>query len=134
MDINIFAILVAGLASWAVGSLWYSPVLFGKAWQKELGFTDEYLKQGNLAIIFGSSLILMIVMAFGLAPVIASHGDEMVWHHGIFHGAMVGLFFAAAGMGINYLYQRRSFKLFIIDATYQVLFLSLSGLILAIWP
>jgi len=35
--------------------------------------------------------------------------------------------------GVNYLYQRRSFKLWAIDAGYQIVFLSVMGLILGAW-
>ena len=133
MEVNYLAVIVAGVVSWILGALWYSPILFGKAWQKELGFTDEYLKKGNMPLIFGSSLILMIIMAFGVVPVIKAH-PEITWSHGFFHGAMIGLLFAAASMGINYLYQRKSIKLFLIDASYQVLFLGIAGMILALWP
>lgn len=133
MEINIWAILVGGIAAWAVGALWYSPVLFGKAWQKELGMSQEDIEGANMPLIFGTSLLLMMVMAFGLSPIIASHGDDMAWHHGMFHGLMVGLFFVATSIGINYLYQRRSMKLFLIDATYQILIVVVAGLILGLW-
>ena len=133
MEVNYLAVLVGGLAAWAVGSLWYSPVLFGKIWQKELGFTDEYIKQGNMPLIFGSSFLLMLIMVFGLVPMIDAHGDDMVWHHGMFHGLMAALFFVVTSMGINYLYQRKSLKLFFIDAGYQVLILVIGGLVLGLW-
>ena len=35
--INLWAVLVSTVAFWALGALWYSPVLFGKRWQKEVG-------------------------------------------------------------------------------------------------
>lgn len=86
-----------------------------------------------MILIFGTSLLLMVVMAFGLAPIIASHGQEMEWHHGMFHGLMVGLFFIATSIGINYLYQRKSLKLFLIDTVYQILIVVIAGLIIGLW-
>lgn len=133
MEVNYLAVIAAGVAAWMIGSLWYSPLLFSKAWQKELGFTDEYLKQGNMPLIFGSSLILMIIMAFGLNFIIQMH-PEITWSHGFFHGCMVGLFYCATSMGITYLYQRKSIKLYLIDAVYQVLMLGVAGIVLAVWP
>lgn len=133
MEINYLAVITGGIVAWVIGSLWYSPLLFGKAWQKEVGMTDEDLKGANMPLIFGTSLLLMIVMAFGISPIIASHGDDMAWHHGMFHGLMVGLMFIATSIGINYLYQRKSFKLFLIDAVYQVLIVVIAGLILGLW-
>ena len=52
-EVNWIAIVVAAVASFLLGGLWYSPVLFGKAWQRETGLTDEQLKKGNMAKIFG---------------------------------------------------------------------------------
>jgi len=43
---------------------------------------------------------------------------------------MAGAYFLAAGMGINYLYQRRSMKLFLIDAAYQILMVTAMGAVL----
>lgn len=125
-------VILAGLTAWAFGALWYSPVLFAKSWQAELGFTDEEYKAGNMVLIFGLSFILMIVMMFGLSFIINAHDTvDQTFVHGAFHGALAGLFFAATSMGINYLYQRRSVKLYLIDAAYQILFLALGGAIMA---
>ena len=133
MEINFLAIGAAGVASWVIGALWYSPVLFGKKWQSLVGMSDEDVQGGNMAVIFGLSLVMMLIMAFGLSPIIQAHGDSITPMHGAFHGAMVGLLFAATSMGINYLYQRKSITLWFIDAGYQVLFLAVSGLILALF-
>ena len=133
MEVNFLAIAAAGLASWVLGALWYSPLLFGKIWQTEVGLSDEEIKKGSMPMIFGLSLILMIAMAFGLSPLIEAHGDTITMVHGFYHGCMIGLFFAATSMGINYLYQRRSLKLFAIDALYQVLFLGISGAVLSLF-
>lgn len=133
MEINYLAVIVSGIAAWAIGSLWYSPILFGKSWQKEVGLSDDDIKGANMALIFGTSLLLMIIMAFGMVPIIASHGVDMPWYHGMFHGLLIGLMFIATSIGINYLYQRKSLKLFFIDAVYQVLIVVIAGLVLGLW-
>ncbi|HAA15318.1 MAG TPA: DUF1761 domain-containing protein [Cytophagales bacterium] len=130
-SINYLAVLVAGVASWMLGTLWYSKALFGKTWQSLLGFTDEYLQKGNMALIFGSSLVAMIVMAFGMAMFFGGTVTEI--SEGAMYGAMTGIFFVAMGIGINMLYQRKPLKLFFIDAGYQVIFLTMQGIILAAW-
>ncbi|NNF21308.1 MAG: DUF1761 domain-containing protein, partial [Saprospiraceae bacterium] len=45
---------------------------------------------------------------------------------------MAGLFYAAPAIAINYLYQRKSLKLYLIDAAYMVLLLGLSGGVMAL--
>lgn len=133
-NINYLAVLVAAVAAFILGSVWYGP-LFGKTWQKELGYTVEYIKKGNMAQIFGLSFILTMVSVFGLAFLFQGHGEnEIGWYGGLWHGLFIGLLFAIPIFGVNYLYQRRSFKLFLIDAFYWVVWLGLAGLILGLWP
>ncbi len=129
---NYLAIILAGLAFWILGAIWYSPVLFQKTWQTESGLTDDDVKK-NLAITFGGSLLMMILMSYGLSYIVGAHdAADRTFSHGMFHGALTGVMFAMASMAINYLYQRKSLKLFAIDAIYQILGLAVAGGVLAI--
>lgn len=130
-DINFLAVIVAGVAAFALGAAWYSKALFGKGWQKDLGFTDEYLQQGNMAVTFGLSLVAMIIMAFGMAWIMGGTATDGV--SGLMGGLMIGVFFVGTSIAINYLYQRRSLRLWAIDALYQILFLGLMGFIIGAW-
>ena len=130
--INWLAVLASGFASWIIGAIWYSPPLFGETWKKELGFTTEYLQSGNMLKIFGSSLVMMLIMAFGMAMFFQG-GEEVNWQSGMMYGAMTGIFFVGTSIAINYLYQRRSFKLWLIDGLYQIIMLTVMGLIIGAW-
>lgn len=133
-NINYLSVVVAALASFALGSLWYSPVLFGKSWQIELGFTDEYLKEGNMGKVFGSAFILMILISFGMAMMVQGHStDNINWLEGMYHGLYIGFLFVGTTYGINMLFQRRTFKLWAIDAFYQIACLVIMGAILGAW-
>ncbi len=133
-NINFLAVLVGGVLAFAFGALWYSPVLFSKAWQKEVGLTEADLAGANMAQIFGTSLVLMLVMSLGMAIMLRGHDDgEITWQTGLMHGLYVGLMFIATSIGINILYQRRSFKLFFIDAGYQIIMVMIMGAIIGAW-
>ena len=133
-QINLLATAVAAIASFALGAIWYSPLLFSKTWQHEVKLSEEDLKNSNMFKIFGTTLVLCFVMAIGLAFLIQGHiTTEFNWHTGLHIGALVGAFFVVTSMGINYLYQRKSFKLWAIDAGYQFLFLCMMGAILGAW-
>lgn len=129
MEPNFLAIILAGVAAWVIGAVWYN--VLGKAWQNELGFSDEYLAKGNMVVKFGLSLVCMILMCFALNFIIMAHpAGEMSIAHGAFHGALAGFFYCAMSMGINYLYQQRSIKLWLIDALYQIAMLAAGGAVL----
>jgi hypothetical protein len=132
--INVWAVLVASLAFWALGAVWYSPVLFSKRWQKEVGFNEEDVKKTNVAMVFGTSFLLMLLMVWALNFVINSHKPEDVnLTRGLIYGLFTGFFFSMLTMGINYLYQRRSIMLWLIDGFYVVLGLGIAGMILGAW-
>lgn len=133
-NVNIWAVLVSAVAAWGFGSLWYSPIMFGKKWQRELDYSDEYLKKGNLAVIFGGSFLLMVVMALGMSFLINLHGENTIdWLEGMIHGLYLAAFFVTMGTGINYLYQRKTIKLFIIDGFYLTAILMIMGAIIGAW-
>ena len=132
--INWFAVIVATLAAFALGALWYS-VLFKNAWIREVGLSEEEMKKGaNMGLIFGTTLLLTFIMALGLAMIWHTEDlSEVTWLVGLYHGLAIGLAFVATSTGINYLYQRKSITLWAIDAGYQVTFLALIGAILGAW-
>lgn len=67
MHINMVAVLVAVVANFVLGFIWYTP-LFGNAWAKEMGF-DTSVKPAGGEIAKG--MIFMVIGNFFLAYVFA---------------------------------------------------------------
>ena len=129
-EINYFAVAAGALATFVVGGLWYSPALFGKAWQRETGLSDEQLARGNMLRIFGVAFVLSLVAAFVFALFL---GPRPSMPLGLGAGFSAGLCWVASSFGINYLFARRSLRLFLIDGGYHTLQFTLIGVILALW-
>ena len=66
MDLNFLAILVAALVPMIMGFIWYNPKVLGNAWMQASGLTEEKMKSANMAIIFGVSFILSLMLSFSL--------------------------------------------------------------------
>jgi hypothetical protein len=124
LDINWLGVLLAALATFLVGGLWYS-VLFAKVWQREAGVTDAQLKRGTVRVFVGSFL-LALVMAVVLAAFIGDGGAGF----GMLAGLAAGVAWVAAALGINYLFERRSLTLFAINASYNVVAFTAMGAII----
>ena len=119
-------ILLGALAAFLLGFGWYTA-LFGKLWQQETGITDEEA-QKDMALTHGLSFLMMLVISFGINYIINMHEvADQTFVHGAFHGAMSCLIYGLPLIAIHYLYQRKSMKLFLIDAGYAVAFFALSG-------
>jgi len=129
-EFNVLAVLAAAVATFVLGGLWYSPALFGKAWQREAGVTDEQMRTSNKARVFGLAFILSLVAAVVFALFL---GPRPPMSLGLGAGFSAGLCWVAASFGINYLFEQRSFKLWLINAGYHTLQFTIIGLILALW-
>ena len=128
-SINWLAVLVAGISSFVVGGIWYSPGLFGKAWMKENGFTEESMKNSNMVKIFGLAFVLALISSVNLAMFLQQEKDVVM---GAVWGFAAGFGWVATFVGTHYLFERKSFKLFLINAGYSVVALTLMGVIIVL--
>lgn len=68
-DINLWAVLGSGIAAMFLGSVWYSPLLFGELWMSEMGYSkkdcDEMKKDApkTYFLTFLSSLLMAFILA-----------------------------------------------------------------------
>ncbi len=128
--LNYFAVFVAALSTFLIGGLWYSPILFAKSWMVENGFSEEELKGANMGKIFGVSFVLQLIIAFNLAAFLGGEQD-LGW--GITAGALAGIGWVATSFGVTYLFERKSMKLFLINAGYHIVSFIVMGAILGVW-
>jgi hypothetical protein len=132
-NINLLSAFVAAVAGFLLGWIWYS-LLFEKKWQSKNGFTDEYLAEGNMGKMFGMAFIVTFIMAVSMAMIIQGHDSaEINWLTGMTHGLYVGVGFMATAIGLTYIFIRKPFTVFLIDAGYQVVMLGVMGAILGAW-
>jgi hypothetical protein len=129
-QINWLSVIVATLAAFGLGSLWYSPVLVGKAWQSEIKMSDEDIKDANMPMIFGGAFILNFIAAVVLDMFL---GKDATLVFGLIAGLLVAIAWIATALGTNYLFSRKSLKLFLIDAGYYIIYYAVMGIILGAW-
>ncbi|MCF8305417.1 MAG: DUF1761 domain-containing protein [Ignavibacteriales bacterium] len=129
-NINFLAVIAAAVSAFIIGGLWYSPVLFAKSWQKEAGLSDADISNANMIKIFGTSFVLMLIITINMAYFF---GDQVDVTMGIFYGALTGIGWVVPSIGVLYLFSRKSFKLFLIDAGYQAISYTVIGAILGAW-
>jgi hypothetical protein len=129
-EINIWAVLVAAVATFLIGGLWYSPVLFARVWQREAGLSDERLRNGHPGLIFGLAFVLAVIAAFVFAMFL---GPRPQLAFAVGAGFAAGLAWVAASLGIIYLFERRSLALFLINGGYVTLAFTAIGAILGAW-
>lgn len=128
-EINFVAVLLAGLAYFFLGSLWYVPQVFGTAWMKELKIKPSDVKKDKMVLSLGGSLCSELLGAVVLAAILAASNAKTACL-GSTGGLLVGIGFVGTTMLTNYLYEDRSAKLFWINAGYHIVAFVLMGAII----
>ncbi|MFB6317743.1 DUF1761 domain-containing protein [Saccharicrinis sp. FJH54] len=129
-EINWLSVVVSSIAAFAIGAVWYSPILVGNAWQKEINLSSDELKNTNMALVFGPAFVLTFIGAVLLELLL---GSDATISEGLITGLIVSIGFITTALGINYLFARHSLKLFLIDAGYFIIFFAVMGIILGAW-
>ncbi len=127
--LNWLAILVATVAGFALGGLWYGP-LFGEAWLSALGKTANDIQPSAtpFVISFFTALITAVVLALFInATNISTLGG------GVMIGLLVGIGFIATAMASDSAFGDTGLNLWLIQSGYRVLYSVIMGAILAVW-
>ncbi|ODT00339.1 MAG: hypothetical protein ABS49_05410 [Erythrobacter sp. SCN 62-14] len=123
-DFALWPVLAGTAAFFAVGALWYG-VLFQKAWSRAAGLSDEALRSGNMAVIFGLAFAFEMLIAMVLWHLIARTDPAPHVVMMMATGFAVGVMIPA--IGINYLFMRKRFALFLIDAGHFIVGMAAMG-------
>ncbi len=130
--INYWAILVAGIVGMVIGFMWYSPALFGKQWMKLTGIKpskkDKDGMGNKMLVAFIAELVLAAVM-LGIikwAGVITIQGALAV-------GFITWLGFVATMTLNEILWQKKPFKLYILNNAHNLFKFLVVAIILTIW-
>jgi hypothetical protein len=132
-QINWLAVLVAAVAYFVVGGIWYSA-LFRKSWIRLSGVNvnDPNAKKGMAGIMF-TSFILMLITTIGLALFI-THINHWGWMSGLKTGLVAGVCFCSTAICNSYLYEKRPFGLHLINSFYNIVGCAVAGIIISMWP
>jgi hypothetical protein len=126
-NVNILAVIVAALSSFALGGLWYSTPVFGAAWRRAAGGNEI---QGHPAKVFGLSFLFALVAAYAYALLVPAPPGAMM---ALVQGLAVGGGVVAASFGINYQFANRPATLWLIDGGYHTVQFAIYGLVLGLW-
>lgn len=129
--LNYLAVLVSAIAVFALGSLWYTPILFGNVWMKEVGMTQEDAEKGDVAKTFGLGFVFILVMCLALAMFLRDSGYTVM--QGAKWGVYAGFGLMGATVALNAIYERKSWTYIAINAGYVTIGMAMAGAILRAW-
>jgi Protein of unknown function (DUF1761) len=135
-QLNLVAVLVAGLMPMVVGFFWYGP-LFGKKWMAYMGTTEEQIKENmNPLKSFGVTTLMSILTAYVLAHSLAAFSaflDTSGLWHGLQGGFWVWLGFVFTAQWNEVGFGGKEVGHWVLDTAASLVGLLLMGAILGVW-
>ncbi len=134
MSVNYLAVVVAAVVSIIIGSLWYSPLLFGNVWMRLQRFTKKDMdkaKQKGMVKSYIMASIGSLVTAFVLGYLIDMIGKDV--YTGILLALLAWLGFIVTTSLGSVLWEGKPVSLYVLNILFHLVNLVVMGLILGAW-
>ena len=126
-DINLLAVLIAGIVHIVLGLVWFQPKLFGNAWVKlsgkEMKPATQWIPAGMIAHLFMTLVLAVIVKLSGITTAL----------QGAVVGILVCLGFVATLLAGELVWEKIPFRLYLIRVANQLVGFAIAGIILSTW-
>lgn len=134
VHINYLAVAVAAVAAFAIGGLWYSPLLFAKQWVKAHGFTEEQVKemQKGAGKAYAVSIACQLLIALAIA-VLVGYLQLALCVQGLKLALLIWAGFAFPLGLMATMFTDKRITVFYIDTGYQLVYLLIMGSIITVW-
>lgn len=131
-ELNVLAVLVAAMAAFISGAVWYAEPVFGKQWMKEVGLTKKDTEKGNMPKVMGLSFASIAVTAAAIGVLV-----QPLALTSALQGASFGVLLSVSLVGMNKLmqsqFEQRSGAYWVLVLGADALAFGVMGAILAVW-
>lgn len=133
-QLNWWAVLVAALAAFPIGFVWYDLTMgFGKKWMKMVGLKKSDMESSDgMVMTFGGLTVFALATAFLLAVLLKATGTTGLVDSVVF-GAIVGLVIRGGAHFIHNGFAKRPFALSVLDAGHDMVSMAVMAAILGVW-
>jgi hypothetical protein len=134
VDINYWAVLVAGVVNIAIGFVWYAKGVFGTKWAQDLGKNLDEMGKDKKAQM--RAMPIMVVGSF-LMPYILAHfvgyTNTTDWVGGVVTALWAFVGFSLTMGAMNYAFAQKKLRLFLIEYGNILVSMVVAGAILGGW-
>lgn len=131
--VNWLVVLVAAIAYFVLGAIWYSKALFAPKWAALVGIDMNNPDKGkSIGPMLLASFLLIAVSCIAQALLVVRM-DLFILSSGLKLGALTGLCFATTAVSISFIYESRPIALYFIDCGYHLVGHIAAAIILVMW-
>jgi hypothetical protein len=134
-QLNWLAVIVGAAVYFALGALWYSPMLFARQWQRSIGWDPTATPPEQSPMTYVIPAVAYLVMAIAIGLIAAASGTDTIGE-GVVLGVVTGI-----GLSLAHTFVDASFDpnkpepwtWFAINGTYHALGLLIVSVVVAAW-
>jgi len=132
-DVNYLAAIVASIAWFALGAIWYMPAVMGRAWMRSAGIEMPEGYRPN-PMLFVVTFVAYLITAVATAMLARATGSETLGE-GIVLGFVIAVGFAVTLSAVSAIYDRRPEPTtwFLINGTFNLIGYLLVAVIVTVW-
>lgn len=133
-DVNWLAVIVSGLAIFALGSVWFMPKGFGNAWMRSIDWTPGEDEKGD-PVKFALALVSGFVISLAVAMVAEATGTDSLGEGAVL-AIVLGVGIAAAIMFITSVFSPktpRPWTWFVIMGGYYFVSIAIAAIVVSVW-
>lgn len=127
LGVSLIPVLIAAIASMVFGAFWYSTILMGSLWMKEAGVKKFDMKEQRKAMAAQglNTIVCAFILAYLLKQFNISATDAAIELTFIFW-----LGFVATTMAMRVFFEKSSYILFAVNASFSLISLMIMTMIL----
>ena len=134
-ELTYWAVLAATVAAVVIGSIWYTPKVFGNYWMKQSGITP------NDGAPFVRPIVVTLIVSFITSWVLAGagfishafYGGSFFWNV-VLTGVILWAGFTAARFITHDQFDRRPAGLTILNCAHELVTIAVMAVIIGVWP
>ena len=134
-QLNWLAVIVGTVIYFAIGAVWFTPVAFGRPWQRAIGWDASREAPGMNPLTYAVPAILYLVASIATAMLAAATGSD-TFGSGIVLGLVVGVGYALVINANDAIFdpnKREPLTWFVITGSYNLLGLLIVAVLVSIW-
>ena len=127
---NYLSLVIAALAYFFLGAVWYSKALFATQWMalNNINMDNPEARKGVIGMMLTTFVLTLIIC---ICMWVLVYGIGL---YGVMHGIKLGLLcsvgFSATTISMSYIYLRKPTMLYVIDCGYHVVGMIIAGSVL----
>ena len=135
-DINYWAVILATLSTMIVGSIWYTPKVFGNYWMKAAGVTPSGKASDAVGPILTTVVVSFITswILAGTVFIVWKFYDGSFLANAVITGILLWAGFTAARFITHDAFDKRPSGLTVLNIAHELVTIVIMSLIIGVWP